>query len=99
MPGGDGTGPMGMGPMTGRSLGYCGGFTNAMPGRGPGRGRGRGIGRGVGFGWASASVPTYPSTPNREQMLAALNSQAEASQRSLEEIQARVSELETNGDK
>jgi len=30
MPGGDGTGPMGMGPMTGRAAGYCAGF--AVPG-------------------------------------------------------------------
>ena len=26
MPGGDGTGPRGMGPMTGRAAGYCAGF-------------------------------------------------------------------------
>ncbi len=31
MPGGDQTGPMGMGPMTGRGAGYCNGF--AVPGR------------------------------------------------------------------
>ena len=30
MPRGDGTGPMGMGPMTGRGAGLCGGF--AVPG-------------------------------------------------------------------
>lgn len=30
MPGGDGTGPMGMGRMTGRGTGYCAGF--ATPG-------------------------------------------------------------------
>ena len=52
MPGGDGTGPMGMGPMTGRAMGYCSGypapgFVRAWPaglGRGfwPGFGRGRG---------------------------------------------------------
>jgi len=26
MPGGDGTGPMGLGPMTGRAAGYCAGY-------------------------------------------------------------------------
>ena len=26
MPGGDGTGPLGMGPMTGRAAGYCAGY-------------------------------------------------------------------------
>ena len=50
MPAGDGTGPMGMGPMTGRAMGYCAGypvpgFMNPGPGRGFG-GRGGGRGRG-----------------------------------------------------
>jgi len=49
MPGGDRTGPMGMGPRTGRGAGYCGGF--AAPGFvnrvvGGFFGRGRGGGRG-----------------------------------------------------
>ena len=52
MPGGDRTGPAGMGPMTGRAAGYCAGYS--MPGyaypvggRGFGFwGRGRGGGRG-----------------------------------------------------
>ena len=50
MPGGDGTGPAGMGPMTGRAAGFCAGYAvpgymNALAGRGfwgGGRGRGRG---------------------------------------------------------
>jgi hypothetical protein len=66
MPRGDGTGPMGMGPMTGRAAGYCAGFgmpgsANAPRGRGYyvisygwglglGRGYGRGFGRGFGPG-------------------------------------------------
>ena len=49
MPGGDRTGPMGMGPMTGRGAGYCAGsvvpgFVNSMFGGGFGRGRGGGRG-------------------------------------------------------
>ncbi len=58
MPGGDRTGPLGMGPMTGRAAGYCAGYSvpgymNPIPGRGFfGRGRGRGwFGRGGGRGW------------------------------------------------
>ena len=52
MPGGNGTGPTGMGPMTGRAAGYCAGysvpgFANQMGGRGF-RGAGGGFGRG---GW------------------------------------------------
>ena len=52
MPGGDGTGPGGMGPMTGRAAGYCAGYPvagymNPVGGRGFwGWGRGRGGGRG-----------------------------------------------------
>jgi len=52
MPGGDGTGPGGMGPMTGRAAGFCAGypapgFMNPVGGRGFwGWGRGRGGGRG-----------------------------------------------------
>jgi hypothetical protein len=58
MPFGDGTGPRGMGPMTGRGAGYCAGFgrpdfANPVLGRrwfgfgwrGWGRGRGHGLGR------------------------------------------------------
>jgi len=47
MPFGDGTGPSGQGPMTGRGVGYCAGFNrpgyaNSIPRRGMGFGRGRG---------------------------------------------------------
>ena len=62
MPAGDGTGPFGYGPMTGRGAGYCAGYSvpgyaNRIPGRGwfgfgRGRGRGgRGFFRGSGRGW------------------------------------------------
>ena len=53
MPGGDRTGPDGMGPMTGRAAGYCAGypvsgFMNQARGKGGG---GYGRGRGGGGGW------------------------------------------------
>jgi len=56
MPRGDGTGPAGMGPMTGRAAGYCAGYPvpgYMNPGAGRGfLGRGRGYwGRGGGCGW------------------------------------------------
>lgn len=49
MPRGDGTGPAGMGPMTGRAAGYCAGyavpgFMNPLPGRGFWGGGGLGAG-------------------------------------------------------
>lgn len=72
MPGGDGTGPLGLGPMTGRAAGYCAGYPmpgymNPVPGRGwlgYGRGLGRGRGWGRGLGWRRAAYPYtygYPS--------------------------------------
>jgi len=60
MPAGDGTGPMGMRPMTGRGMGFCAGVPapgsiNALPSRGFGMGFGRGRvawgGRGGGRSW------------------------------------------------
>jgi hypothetical protein len=53
MPGGDRTGPRGMGPMTGRAAGYCAdhdapGYTNPAPRLGFGMGWRR---RGGGWGW------------------------------------------------
>jgi len=43
MPAGNGTGPLGFGPMTGRAAGYCAGF--GQPGfMTPGPGRGMGFG-------------------------------------------------------
>ncbi len=55
MPGGDRTGPIGAGPMTGRGAGFCAGYDvpgymNPAFGRGFGGGRGRGMGRGFGMG-------------------------------------------------
>ncbi|MFW5754190.1 MAG: DUF5320 domain-containing protein, partial [Marinilabiliaceae bacterium] len=55
MPGGDKSGPMGQGPMTGRNLGFCGGYDTpgfakgyGQVGRGSGMGHGRRAGRGRG---------------------------------------------------
>jgi len=68
MPRGDGTGPMGMGSMTGRAAGYCAGysvpgFMNPYGGR---FGGGFGWGRGRGWGWRvgaySGGVP-YGAVP------------------------------------
>jgi len=73
MPGGDRTGPAGMGPMTGRAMGYCAGYT--APGfASPGFGRGYfGMGRGRGWrnryyatgmpGWQRAAMPPAYGAP------------------------------------
>ena len=70
MPGFNGTGPWGQGPMTGGGRGYCNpGYGTAYGrgfgrgrgfrrGSGPGYGRGRGFGYGRGFGRSGAFPPT-----------------------------------------
>jgi len=71
MPGGDRTGPLGQGPMTGRAAGFCSGSSSpgyATPGfgRGLGRGGGRGFGRGFwgrGRGFWRAYPYTYQEMP------------------------------------
>ena len=99
MPGGDGTGPMGMGPMTGRAMGFCAG--NSVPGRQVGRvgrGRGRGGGRAWGGRWGApyAAVPPYAAAPTSEQELDALKGQAEYFGGALEDIKKRIGELEAS---
>jgi hypothetical protein len=75
MPGGDRTGPMGMGPRTGRAGGYCAGYDmpgymNPIPGRGfwSGGGWGRGwrhwyyatgLPGWARFGWGNPPYPYY----------------------------------------
>ncbi len=61
MPGGDGTGPGGMGPMTGRAAGYCAGYPvpgymNPYGGRG---GFGGGWGRGRRNWYAATGLPAW----------------------------------------
>ncbi len=67
MPGGDRTGPLGLGPRTGRGAGYCAGYAvpgymNPVSGGGFwGRGRGwsaYGRGRGGGRGWRNCYYAT-----------------------------------------
>jgi len=51
MPGGDGTGPAGLGRMTGRAAGYCAGYSDiGTVNPGFGRGYGLGYGRSLGLG-------------------------------------------------
>jgi len=105
MPGGDGTGPMGMGPMSGRGAGFCGGFgvpgsANPVMGRGRG-GRGRGLGRmfwaaGVPvwarLGWGALSYAFGPPTPEVERET--LKQQMGAMEAQLDAIKRRLEELQ-----
>lgn len=98
MPGGDRTGPMGMGPMTGRGAGLCAGFA------GPGFGRGGGRGRRNWFyatgltGWQRAGMGyhgmPYAPSMTRQQELDMLKGQSTYLVDALEEIKKRIGELE-----
>ena len=69
MPYGDGTGPNGFGPRTGRGMGFCNGYNTpgylnpTGYGRGYGRGFGRGFGRGYGRGFGRGFVGGYTGVP------------------------------------
>lgn len=101
MPRGDGTGPMGMGPRTGRAAGYCAGyampgFANPIGGRGLGMawGRGGGGGRAMawrrGFGLAGQSPAVAPT---RDQEVNLLRNQADLLRQQLDQIANRLEEL------
>jgi len=99
MPGGDRTGPLGAGPRTGRSMGYCSsyerpGFANPASGFRSGFGFGRG---GMGRGWRhrfyATGVPGWV-TPTPEQETADLRVQADWLKGQLDAIQKRIEEIE-----
>ncbi|MBN2262076.1 MAG: DUF5320 domain-containing protein [Prolixibacteraceae bacterium] len=101
---GDKTGPMGQGPMTGRSLGYCAGyespgFTRGFgSGFGGGRGQGRGFGgRGMAYGRGFGFSAGYTNAPqaNSNDEILNLKAQAESLKKAQEEIERRLNELET----
>ena len=108
MPGGNGTGPAGMGPMTGRGAGFCAGYAgpgyaNPVGGRGYGigcsRGMGRGRGFGRGFGWYSAAGSYETNTSFDPKLTAAqevenLKQQAVLLQNSLSQVSERIDRLE-----
>ncbi len=103
MPWGDRTGPMGMGPRTGRAAGFCSGFnTPGFMNPGFGFGRGRGFGRG--FAWrvpTNYPAPVQPYQPTKTEEIADLKAEREAIENErkaivedLKAIDARLKELE-----
>ncbi len=108
MPRGNGTGPAGAGPMSGRGMGYCAG--NDRPGCEAGYGGRRGFG---GFfiaggrrgfrnrffnqenrGWFGAGRGGFPADNRMGNEAEFLRERAEQMKRSIEEIDARLKELE-----
>jgi len=120
MPGGDRTGPVGSGSMSGRAAGFCAGYgmpgyanqgfglgrgMGRMRGRGPGRGRGMGLGGWWGvpggryFGGFPTGAAAYgplsePRVYSRDES-EWLKEQADALQRELKSVEARLAELES----
>ena len=87
MPGGDGTGPLGRGPLTGRGFGYCSGSGDQRPGYGrPFFGRGF---RGYGSPWSRS----YREDAADERL--SLQRQADFMKRQLRTIEERLKEIES----
>ena len=110
MPGRDGTGPMGHGPMTGGGRGPCGG--TAPPREPPQGGAGRGLGRGGGWrrrhGFRandltgrqrgqkrrSGAGSTSADSASKERELAALRQQAESLEQALSDLKSKIRDLD-----
>ena len=88
MPRGDGTGPAGQGPMTGRAAGVCNGFAGAGCGRR--FGIGFGAGRGLGSGRGLRAAGPYGGYADEK---AFLSGQAELLEKRLEQVRERLSQL------
>ena len=98
MPQGDRTGPNGMGPMTGRAMGFCAGF-NAPGFINPGFGRGRGLGRGRGFAWRARAFQAAPiqqiqsTVITEKQEKQFLEQELNALKEEMNEIEKRLKEI------
>jgi len=94
MPGFDGTGPRGMGPMTGGGRGYCAVAFNSTGNLPLGRRGfyGRGGGRGFRNNWYAASFPVRRASEEDEVTM--LKEQADILKQQLEDIETRIHAVE-----
>ncbi|MDD4924372.1 MAG: DUF5320 domain-containing protein [Dehalococcoidales bacterium] len=83
MPGFDGTGPRGMGPMTGGGRGFC-----VVPGAATVR-RPLGMRRGAGYGYANRVAPVY----TQEQEIDSLKNEMQALKEILDRIESQIEKL------
>jgi len=104
MPRGDGAGPMGMGPMTGRSAGYCNGATTPNSANSLGFAGGFGCGFGRGYrnmlrvtgvpGWVRYGVRAHTEgDAARYDERAFLSNQAEFLENQLKQVKKLLSSL------
>ena len=82
MPGGDRTGPMGYGPLTGRGLGPCS------------RGSAFRRGSGRGFGWRNWQNAPEPATLTKEEQRKILEAELKEIEAEKQEMQKRLQETE-----
>jgi len=94
MPGFDGTGPGGMGPMTGGGRGFCSPWGTGAASRPYGAFQGRGYGY-PSYGVAPVFPGAVPFAPSmtRERELDLLKNQTQAMKGQLEQIEARIKQL------
>ena len=99
MPGGDGTGPLGMGARTGRGMGFCNGYNNpGFTGRGFGRGFRRGFGRGLGLRRAQVYSQVVQPTKDEERKaleddIKELDQEKKVLEQQIESIKKRIEEI------
>jgi len=86
MPRGDGTGPSGQGPMTGRGRGGCS--------SGVRRGIGTALGIGLGLGLRRGFRNFWGLTQGSDSELSELKSQSTVLEESLSKVKERINELE-----
>lgn len=103
MPGFNGTGPAGMGPMTGKGRGYCLSYVDQGTYPGPWFGRGGGRGRRYATGkprWARRASGAFNTgsmhipPPGEQQELNFLRDQVSHLENALEQAKKRIGELE-----
>lgn len=100
MPRFDGTGPAGMGPMTGRGMGPCNPYWGGS-GYGYGRGMGRGFGRGMGWGrmatgpmYGPTMMPNYQARITKDEEKQMLTDDLEVLKQEVSDIEKRLSQLD-----
>jgi len=93
MPRGDGTGPMGMGAMTGGGFGNC-----ARTGAGQNYGNGRGVGNGRGMGNGRGLNAQFKANNNlaplQQDELSLLKNQADMLENTLNSVKEKISKFE-----
>ena len=99
MPCGDGSGPAGIGPMSGRRLGYCAGYSKQGSRTGFGHGHRRRLGCGFGYGVPHITEyhrPYRPPVNSAREETAYLKNIAKSLEDELKAVHDRLDELKND---